>query len=1094
MEFKDYVQEVTATFLEKQNRRAIFIKHYNTLHISMEEMLTYAKNTGNMVYLYHEYAMNSMHSAYEPFLEWIRECYGRFYRERMTPEEFLAVCEVYRMHIEPLAGFLKDGRCQRTEDVLNFEIAYETSRMMESLISIFHYICKEHTLVFLLSKFHLAPCATIRLLCELMWEDMDFYVIVMYNDEFFIADYRKESWNELMEDVVRQHFELEWGRLDSERTIDMQDELWVDKNQMQDYFLKLWNMYHTFALKDALYYVNDIMYKLDRKMIRISPEDQMRLMMLAAVIQTAVGQFSQTLVTCDRMAVFNRGQRNDKYVEYQYYYIAGRARMYLAQMDTMRQYCKKCMDLAEQLGDELLKFKAEIMLWIGDSGIWKGIFDHDFRYNKKTEMVEKTRKFGFDNFLAFLYAFGFENDKESMRAIAKGEMEPVNFNRGIEIGERLGNESFLMMAYMKNIIMYSEEGYHRYVRKMYEKRLAVLRKPNPVRRAHMLAGMGYNSIILEDHEQATAYLVQSINGLVDLECPDDVMDSLYNLAMNYFVIESYDNVIEVLNLLLKMLGELDMQAIKVCNTTKLYGMLAVSYYYQEEYYYSYYYLSKIEVLIERLLRGTGKLSDVMWREDLLLYHLVKGMLYGHEEQWEPCQSEMDEVRRYLGSVTGDLFYIYPLFAMEQASVYWNNGLDDKADQVMQEAIDYCASEGFHRREKELRDFQETRNRKKNRIGIRIDELPVTKILQVTRQAGIQAKLKKRENDIDFIAALQETISRENLMTDELFQDFSAVLKSAYHLDDIIIIRKEGEKKQIFCGNAELTPDDQALMEIQSFFEEYGQPFLTNYIDKNFMMFLPILKQFDMERVISLIGIPMLEQPGLQMIFLASVNVQDDFVRSRVLLNGDDFRILKFAFSQFCETMTRILGRQTIERMNHELEQSAITDHLTGIFNRNGFSMQTDCICEDRSGRNNVLLYVDLDNFKFYNDTFGHDIGDLILVSFAKLFQRLTKDRGFAVRYGGDEFIIMLKDSCSRDGEGLAEQIYTEIRDGFREEISRKLKEEITIPENRRVSCSIGIATFRSGSREALEEALNRADQALYYIKKNGKSRYMVARE
>ncbi len=1092
MEFKNYVQEVTATFLEKQNRRAIFIKHYNTLHISMEEMLTYVKNREDRVYLYHEYAMNSMHSAYEPFLEWIGECYVKFYREQMTPEEFLTACEVYPMHIEPLAGFLRDGRCRRTEDVLYFEIAYETARMMESLISIYSYICKEHTLVFLLSKFHLAPCATIRLLRELLCEKVDFYAIVMYNDEFFIADYRKASWNELMEDVVRQHFQLEWGRLDSERTIDMQDELWVDKLKLKEYVLLLENMYHTFALRDAFYYANDIMYKLDRKMIRISPEDQVELMMLAARIQTGIGQFSQTLVTCDRMAVLNRGQRNDAYVEYQYYYIAGRARMHLAQMDNERHDLQKCVELAEKLGDELLKYKAEVLRWIGDSGLWKGIFDHDFRYSRDTKLVEKTRQFGFDNFLAYLYVFGFENDRESIRAIANEEIEPVHFNMGIEIGERLGNESFLMMAYMKNIIMYSEEGYHLYVRKMYQRRLSVLRKPNPVRRAHMLAGMGYNSIILEEHEQASVYLVQSIQGLVDLDQPDDIMDSLYNLAMNYFVVESYDNVIEVLNLVLKMLSELGLQAIKVCNTSKLYGMLAISYYYQEEYYYSYYYLSKIEVLIERLLRGTSGLSDTMWREDLLLYHLVKGMLYCYEEQWESCQPEMDEVRRYMSSVTGDLFYIYPLYAMEQAVIYWRQGLDAEAGRILQEAVDYCEREGMHRRMDELKHFMETREHRKNQLGIRIDELPVAKILQVTKQAGIQAKLKKRENDIDFIAALQETISRENLTTDELFQDFSAVLKSAYHLDDIMILRREGEEQKVFCNHPGLEPDRDAKEEIFAFFRDYGQPFLTNYIDKNFMMFLPIMRYFDMERMVSMIGIPMLEQPGVQMIFLASVNVQEDFVRNRELLNSDDFRILKFAFSQFCETMTRILGRQTIERMNKELEQSAITDHLTGIFNRNGFSMQMDAICEDRSGASNVLLYLDLDNFKFYNDTYGHDIGDLVLVSFAKLFRKLTKDRGFAVRYGGDEFILLLQNGCSKDGAGLADQIYAAISGGFQEEIRKRLNEEITIPENRMISCSIGITEFKSGSREALEEALNRADQALYYIKKNGKSRYMIA--
>ena len=101
-------------------------------------------------------------------------------------------------------------------------------------------------------------------------------------------------------------------------------------------------------------------------------------------------------------------------------------------------------------------------------------------------------------------------------------------------------------------------------------------------------------------------------------------------------------------------------------------------------------------------------------------------------------------------------------------------------------------------------------------------------------------------------------------------------------------------------------------------------------------------------------------------------------------------ILKFAFSQFCEMMRRIDNRVMIERMNQKLEQSAITDHLTGITNRNGFSKQADILCSQDSTTVNAILYLDLDNFKYYNDTFGHDVGDLVLVCFADMFKRTIR--------------------------------------------------------------------------------------------------------
>jgi len=190
-------------------------------------------------------------------------------------------------------------------------------------------------------------------------------------------------------------------------------------------------------------------------------------------------------------------------------------------------------------------------------------------------------------------------------------------------------------------------------------------------------------------------------------------------------------------------------------------------------------------------------------------------------------------------------------------------------------------------------------------------------------------------------------------------------------------------------------------------------------------------------------------------------------------------------------MRRIDNRLMIERMNQKLEQSAITDHLTGITNRSGFSRQAEIICAQGNIRNNVLLYIDLDNFKYYNDTFGHEIGDLVLVTFAKLVKRMSQGSGLAVRYGGDEFIVLLYNKTAQDGVDFAARIYKEISDGFVEKIRAKLKKDICIPEEKKISCSIGIAPFMGGSKEEFELALNRADQMLYYVKRHGKSQYKL---
>lgn len=1089
MDFKTYVQNVVAAYIEKQNKNVIFIKHYNTLEISKEEILAYVKDADDRVFLYHEYEMHEMHEAYAPFLGWIRECYHRFYKDSMSVEDFLRASKVYPMHIEPLAGFICNNVCTRKEDVMYFEIQFETNRMLQNLMDIMEYISRSHHLIMILSKFHLAPYSSMQLFRQMIDRHMNIHAIIMYNDEFNMASYKKSVWEDLLQKSEDQNLQLDWGSMDSRRTIDVQDAFWFDKNKQQEYLFRLTNMYHTFALQDAYYYMVDIIYRMDEKTIWLSREEQVPFLQFAALIDMNLGHVNHALVICDKMADLCMHISDNYFVSYMYFYISARARMILSQNEAVKSNCRECIRIAEKMGDPFLVCKAEILLWSSYCGIGKDIFEYNFCSTIDMDIVDKAKKYGFTNFLAYLYVFGFENDKESMEDFATGKKEPYYFNLGIQTGTALENDNFLLNAYMKNIILYSRAGYHNYVREMYEKRLAVLKRPNPLRESHMLAGLGYNSIILEDYEKAHEYLVRSVCTLTELEKPDDVMNSLYNLAMVYFVSGAYENTIHVIDLILKMLKELGYQSIGACSTVKLYSLIAVSCYYEGEFYNSYYYLSKIEVYVEHMLRILLEGNEGVWDEDLLLYHLVKGILYNHENRYDLCQAEFDAVKRYIQSASGTRFFTYPIYASEQATLYRKQGMEQQAQEVLEEAIDYCRQEGMKKKEQRLQYFIDHGERQKEPLLKETAELPVTHMLRIARQGGTQNKLEKKENDIKFLTVLQEAISRENMTTDDLFQNTAAVLKNSYNLDDIIILRKKDGQRMVMYEGDQMPVNRETMDEIIDFFKTYKQAFLTNRVDKNFTQFTPVMQAFDEERIMTMIGIPIMEHSGTETVFLASIQIKRRTISSRMLLGSEDLMILKFAFSQFCEMMRRIDNRLMIERMNQKLEQSAITDHLTGITNRNGFSRQVERICSQDNHSDNVILYLDLDNFKYYNDTFGHEIGDLVLVCFAEMFKRMTRGKGLAVRYGGDEFIILLYGQTEKEGAQLAEQIYNEIRDGFRDQIAMKLDKKIEIPDDKKISCSIGIAGFEGGSKDSFELALNHADQMLYYVKRHGKSTY-----
>ena len=1090
MDFKTYVKSVVSAYVEKQDQNVIFIKHYNTLDISEEDIISDVINTDDKTFLYHEYRMHEMHDAYSPFLEWIRECYDKYYRQSMSVEDFLKKSHVYPMHIEPMSCFLNGKACTRKEDVLYFEISFETERMLDDLIAILEFISKEHSLVMILSKFHLAPFSTIRLFRKLIERKLNIHAIILYNDEFNVAPYKKDTWESLLQKTAEQNLQLEWGSLDSERTMDVQDEFWFDREKMDEYIIMLSNMYFTFALEDASYYLNDILYRMDEKTIWLTKAEQLPFLQLAAMTDINLGSVNNALVICDKMTDMCANTEIDLINSYIYYLLTARARMILAQTNEVEYNCKKCIEIARKMGKEYLACKAEVLLWTLYFGIGKDIFEYKFRKEIDENVIKRAEKYGFMNFLAYINVFGFENDKKDLPLYASGEKEPEHFNLGIKIGTELENENFLLHAYMKNIILYTQEGYFRYVRKMYEKRLAVLKKPNPFRESHMYAGLGYNSIILEDYEKAHEYLIKSVITLTNMEKPDDVMNSLYNLAMNYYVAESYHNAIQVIDLILKMLREMGYQSIGASSNTKLFAIIAISCYYEGEFYNSYYFLSKMEIIVEHMLKVLIENHDGVWDEDLALYHLLKGMLYSHESRYDLAEKEYEEVDKALSRTTGSRFFIYPVLVMERSELYKKLGDKGKADTIVKVGIKQLEREGMLKKKARLEYYLENGERDKTPMMALSTKLPVKQMIQIARQEGAHIKLHKKENDIKFLTVLQEAISRENMTARDLYQNTAAVVKNSYNLDEIVILRRKDGKGTVIMYDGDEPPFSEAeANEIFDFFKEYKQAFLTNRSDKNFTQFSPIMEHFNEEYLMTMIGIPIIEQSGTETVFLADVKIKRRTVVRRAFLGGDDLTILKFAFSQFCEMMRRIDNRLMIENMNHKLEQSAITDHLTGITNRSGFSKQVERIISQDSSYRNVIVYLDLDNFKFYNDTFGHEIGDLVLVCFAEMFKRMTADKGLPVRYGGDEFIILLYNQTEGDAAELAEHIYDEIKDGFRDEIRKKLNKPVDIPEDKKISCSIGIASFKGGSKDAFETALNQADQMLYYVKRHGKSTY-----
>jgi diguanylate cyclase (GGDEF)-like protein len=164
----------------------------------------------------------------------------------------------------------------------------------------------------------------------------------------------------------------------------------------------------------------------------------------------------------------------------------------------------------------------------------------------------------------------------------------------------------------------------------------------------------------------------------------------------------------------------------------------------------------------------------------------------------------------------------------------------------------------------------------------------------------------------------------------------------------------------------------------------------------------------------------------------------------------------------------------------QMEQQALTDGLTGCFNRRSFEsrLEHDLQLAMRMGQQLSLVMLDLDNFKHINDQAGHEAGDAALCMLADLLRSGLRAVDTAARFGGDEFIVILTQANTEGALLVAERL-------------RKSIEEMNVPGFGTVTCSLGIATFpdHGSSRDML---LLAADSALYNSKDAGRNRVSVA--
>ncbi|WP_295999806.1 diguanylate cyclase [Rugamonas sp.] len=186
---------------------------------------------------------------------------------------------------------------------------------------------------------------------------------------------------------------------------------------------------------------------------------------------------------------------------------------------------------------------------------------------------------------------------------------------------------------------------------------------------------------------------------------------------------------------------------------------------------------------------------------------------------------------------------------------------------------------------------------------------------------------------------------------------------------------------------------------------------------------------------------------------------------------------------------RVRTQLTVKRQADAMRELTLTDALTGVSNRRSFNDTLDAEWRRcaRIGMPLSLLMIDIDHFKLYNDSYGHQAGDLCLQQVAGAMKRCaSRPQDMLARYGGEEFILLLPQEGLDGAEVIARRIIDEVR--------KCAIAHASSPTAPRVSVSIGIASVTPGEYSDASALIRTADGLLYRAKQTGRDRYCMSAE
>ena len=1096
--YSSIIEQIYERIGRKEHNIAI-AKYSNDFSLKKLQISERIKGSEDVYYIEHQFRAGELAEAYEPFLDIIKELFERYATQSL--DDFMEECGVYKLHRALIKSYLEEHEVKRSEQLLLGEVDYERRKLTEALQQMLIGLSKIHPFLLVLNRAQLASRSAIVFINQLLdaEDTQNIGIVLGVNELQRMPEYMMPVWEQMMENLEDKNHIFQIGNAGAKEP----EEKTFDENtdsirNSADIFKQL---AYFMDFEQAVYCLQRLERRIKFENFTVTDEEKLKIWSSYAYVSLFSKDLAKALELCEEIKHLKL-TGSKPFASFYAEYMTALIYMYQGKLKEAVRTAKLARAAAIEAGMENWQFVAELLEVQAKMSGWCNIFFCADNVEINDQLIEKLIKYNYRNHMAYIYIYAYDNKPEMVAKAYKSEEQLIYFSKGISIAKEIGNEQLIYSAYQKNIMLASTNGMHE-ISTLYSVRtFEAMSDKSSLEVGRVFCGLGYNLCALGKNEEAKIFMDKALEVFYNLSLPEDIAEVYYNRAINCIALGEFREANDDIMRCMKVIEKLNLNSLRVCNLSKLYGLLALCNQKIGNHFNCIQYLNNCKQFLNYIIEKEnvdnelGIIHDyAKCDDDMFLYYFSRALLNEEEGNEAAAFEDFGTAESHLVRAEGNQFYCYRLFRQSRIAFYEKTGRRELMDMERAVLEQYESSTHRNNLEDGLKVLDVVKEYLKKEPP---KELTNAQMETLLRQESLSRAYQTKKRQMDFISTWQRLLDVTNVTLDQLLDTVMKTFLYHFTVDKAVYIQYGEDHTDILYNNTEQEISEEMLQTLSDIFEENQKGFAVSKISNNYSEHLDVVSMFGEDNVCSMVAIPYFNNGKVESIVIIYVLMKDNWhsLVNRYMLDEDDLNIYELLFREVVNALNRLNAYEQIYQMNQKLYESAVTDQLTGINNRKGFYQNIEHVSakirkgemEHRFG----LMFIDLDNFKGYNDTFGHDVGDLILKSMADIFVQVCGAYGEVSRYGGDEFIVFLYTDDREKIEELAKEIYVQIEktDGFKDAITETLGEQITIDENRKISCSIGIITSHEvTTEEDINEMVKQADDLMYSVKMSTKGTY-----